>query len=357
MRPSYAVCRILGDCAGFKPNDVIARLRLGTFVNVPKRYMYFAVPKAGCTQMKELLRTLENGPEIKLFADRSPQTRRDMFVHARPNVPLPSLVDLDDKMQREALESPDFLRMTIVRNPYSRLISAYRNNVLLCEGAGRAVYLQVKGRLPDIHNKSLLSFDEFLRFVTTKCDVRSCEHHWMGQVQYTFFPAMNFNHVGKLENLNQTLRRFAQHLGISESFVAVRKNESLPLGTATYSKESANEVYQFYRSDFELFGYKRDSWTTYSKSDSEERNSNIQISEERLTDEIIERNLIILSLYEERERLEDELQWASRLRLESVISSLARFQSNARKGARKLKRWAQGVLCPKTDGKQPSIGT
>src|SRR5438270_12745204 len=121
MRYSYALERILDHFPGLKPGDVIFRLRQSTFVSLPKRYMYFEVPKAGCTQMKELLRRVEGAAPINLFTKGHWPVRRDMFVHARANMPLLSLLDLDDASQREVLESPDFLRMSVVRNPYSRL--------------------------------------------------------------------------------------------------------------------------------------------------------------------------------------------------------------------------------------------
>ena len=133
-------------------------------------YFYFAIPKAACTQMKWVLRSLEGGTgPIKLFTDESiTETRLDMFVHARSNVPLPSLADLDNSAQREVLESPDFLRMTIVRNPYKRLISAWSGKVLSCEPSGKSVYLKIRGRLPDIHETLLVSFDEFVQYVEVK---------------------------------------------------------------------------------------------------------------------------------------------------------------------------------------------
>src|SRR5207253_3631085 len=89
-----------------------------------------------CTQMIELLRAVENAPPLKVFVDGQQETRRDQFIHARQNVPLPSLAHLDDKIQREVLESPDFIRITVVRNPYARLVSAWRNKVFLCEPQG-----------------------------------------------------------------------------------------------------------------------------------------------------------------------------------------------------------------------------
>src|SRR5579871_6968028 len=99
MKYPYIIGRILDHFPHVNAEDVIRQLRRTTFVNTEKRYFYFAIPKAACTQMKVLLREVENAAPIKVFADSSPQTRRDMFVHARPNVPLPSLMELDDRTQ------------------------------------------------------------------------------------------------------------------------------------------------------------------------------------------------------------------------------------------------------------------
>jgi hypothetical protein len=344
MKYQYAVGRILAHFPNLKATDVMLRLRQSTYVSVPKRYLYFEVPKAGCTQMKHLLRLVEGAAPLKLFTDGDWQTRRDMFIHARSNVPLPSLVDLDNATQRQVLESPDFFRMTIVRNPYTRLISAWRNNVLLCERTGRKVYLQTKGHLPGIQDKSLVSFTEFVDYIASKCDLTNCDPHWMSQVAYTSFPAMNFSYVGKLEGIKEALGRFAQHLKLAEPIVGTGKNESLPVGHASYDRELADKVYSLYSQDFEAFEYDPQTWTTGQKDLQRLSNGNISISEEKLIDEIIERNLTILTLYEERERLQNNLRYVSRLGLVPAINSVAALHSISREGARKVKRWAVGVF-------------
>lgn len=107
MKPPYAVERVLGHFPHLEAQFVTRRLKQSSFVSIDKRYMYFEVPKAACTQMKELLRTIEGAPPIKVFAGGAWETRRDMFIHSRSNVPLPSLVELDDTMQREVLDAPD----------------------------------------------------------------------------------------------------------------------------------------------------------------------------------------------------------------------------------------------------------
>jgi hypothetical protein len=308
--------------------------------------MYFEVPKAACTQMKELLRAVEGAPPIKLFADGTWETRRDMFVHVRSNVPLPSLVDLDNRTQKEVLEAPDFLRMTLVRNPYTRLVSAWANKVLLCEPSCQYVYLQIKGRLPYLHEQSLVSFDEFVEYLESSCDLRNCDSHWRRQVDHAFFPALNFSFIGKVEQLDRVLRRFEGHLGLSKPLVADGRNASVSFGPNPYTREVADKVYSLYEADFEGLGYDRNAWAPSEKKDGK-KSSKASISDESYRDEIIERNLIISSLYEQRDRLQAELEWVSRLRLLPVINGLIAFQSVSRRGARKIKRLARQLLRPR----------
>lgn len=321
MTYSYVVRKILSHYPHADPASVTMRLRYSSFVNVTKRYLYFEVPKAACTQMKELLRLQEGAPPIKLFVGKLLETRREMFVHARENVPLPSLIDLNDATQRDALESSDFLRLTIVRNPYTRLVSAWKNKVVPCEPGCERLYLEIKGRLPDMHSKALIAFDEFVGYLESKCDLSTCDQHYRRQVDHVFFEALNFSHVGKVENMAASLARLQQHLGLPESLTAGRKNVSAPVGLATYNQNLADRVYSLYQPDFDRLGYDRDSWR-----DSQSAGPippKVVVPEERFYDEIIERNLIISSLYQERERLQADLRRVSRLHLLGPVNALA----------------------------------
>ncbi len=314
MSYPYAVQVILDRYKDLTAESVIQRLRYSRFVSVSKRYMYFEVPKAACTQMKELLCTVEKAPPAKLLAGAVRETRRDMSIHARQNVLLPSLADLDDKTQREVLESPDFLRMTFVRNPYTRLVSAWKNKVRLCEPGFEDVYLQTKGHLPELHAKSLITFDEFVEYVATRCDLRTCDPHWRRQVDHTFFAALNFSCVGKIEQMAEGLQQFQQHLGLSESLVAKGRNASGSVGAVAYTRELAEKVYSLYQADFEVLGYDRKAWPGCEQNSSEP-SENATVREETFNDEIIERNIIIACLYQERDRLQGEVQKVSRLHL------------------------------------------
>jgi hypothetical protein len=327
MTNSYAVQKISSHYPQTDLAGLTMRLRNSSFVSVPKRYLYFEVPKAACTEMKLLLRLQEGATPIRLLAGKLMETRREMFVHARENVPLPSLIDLDDATQRDVLESDDFFRFTIVRNPYTRLVSAWKNKVVPCEPGCERLYLEIKGQLPDVHSKKLIAFDEFVDYLESKCDLSTCDQHYRRQVDHVFFEAFNFSYVGKVENMAATLARFQQHLGLAEPLTAGRKNASAPVGLATYNQNLADRVYSMYQADFDRLGYDRDSWRG---GESASPVPSRVVPEERFYDEIIERNLIISSLYQERELLQADLQRVSKLHLLGLANALASFRRRVR---------------------------
>jgi hypothetical protein len=366
MKRNYTVERVLDYLPSLKPDVVASRLRNSTFVSLPRRYMYFDVPKAGCSTMKHLLRRLEGFGPLKPPAPGWLDTRREMWVHDRSNLPLPSLVELDEMTQREVIESPHFFRMVVVRNPYTRLASAWKDKVYLCdERTGRDVYLRIKGRLPDIHEHLPISFDEFVQFVEGQCNLPTCDFHWKRQTEYIFHPAMNFSHVIKIEELKEGLLQFQRHLGLCEPLAADRRNESLPLGKVTYTKELADRVYSLYRTDFDFLGYDRETWAAPARRSVNEQPGFVTLSEDRLRDEIVERNLTMLQLYEERERLRKQLRHAyadrerlqeqltrvSRLHLLPVVNGLAALNRASRKFVRIVRGrarriWPQRAVTP-----------
>jgi len=293
MKFPYAVSAVLDHYTYLEPQEVSARLRYCTFVSIPHRYMYFAVPKAGCTGMKWLLHSLENGGPVKGGLG---DTSRRMFIHHRSNVPLPSIVDLDDAKQKHVLQSPDFLRMTIVRNPYDRLISAWRSKVVLCEPGFEQIYLVLKGQIPHHKSKPRISFEEFVQYLASRCDVRTANGHWRRQTDHTFFTSLNFSWVGKLERLSETLQQFQLHLGRNEPLRFEERNASIEFDHVGFDLRLANMISDLYRPDFDTLGYDATAWPSPEQTGSSQASADNRISEDTFRDEVMERNIIISHL-------------------------------------------------------------
>jgi len=332
MTTSFAEQMILDNYPGFSEPFVKHRLRYSTFVSLSRRFMYFEVPKAACTTMKSLLRRLEGAPPLRLFSPGFRESRRDMFVHARENVPLPSLIDLDDVTQREVLESPDFLRMVVVRNPYTRLFSAWANKIMLCEPGYERVYQAIRGSLPAGPGLRLISFPEFVEYIATE-NLEACDPHWSLQTTHTFISAIDFNLIGKLERLGECLERFMRHVGGGAEFADRPANTSEAARFGGYDDEVAAKVHLLYRADFERLGYDRGDWPREQGTESSGR-------ERRLFEDVLERNQLISELYSELDRARSAvfaLNKVKRFHLLTVANGLltaGEFVGRARSRAR-----------------------
>jgi hypothetical protein len=210
-------------------------------------------------------------------------------------------------------------------------MSAWKNKVMLCEPGYEKVYLQMKGALPPLHGKSLITFREFIEYISTQCDLRTCNLHWRLQTEHLFLSALDFSLIGKIEQMADGLRRFQQHLGFPIGSAAAARNVSHGSAESEYNKPLADKVYSLYQSDFEALGYDREAWPAPPPDTDEVSKKQLTVPMEVFTDEIIERNLIISLLYEERDQLRAELRKASRLRLLPVANALIKQRNKFRR--------------------------
>lgn len=284
----YAVRHVATQYPDVPLREIRARLRLATFVNPERGYMYYEVPKAGCTSIKTLIHRLEDLPDIT-FAP--PEARRDMFVHNRDQFKMPSLLDLTDAEQEHMLTSDTVFRFTAVRNPYTRIESAWRDKVRQCAPGFESFYQAIRGTVPaPFTPESLIEFREFLDVIKLQ-DLSVCNPHWRRQTQYAFLNAMNFTTVGRLEKLDETIREFLDRAGFDTGEAGARRMNAT-VAAGSYDEATAALVYELYRADFDAFGYEKDSWRAGRDKES--------VSEARLSAEIAERNVVIGQLYARR---------------------------------------------------------
>jgi hypothetical protein len=223
-----------------------------------------------------------------------------MFIHERSNIPIPSLLDLDDATQEHVLNSPDFMRFTIVRNPYARLESAWRDKVELCAPTYERYSRAIKGQLPAGNDSSsLVSFKEFVATLAHD-DLANCDPHWRLQTVQTLRGALNFTHVGHLEDFSGIVRTFLAHCGNSALKSKAPMNR-MP-GSSHYDQVIADRVYDLYRRDFTAFDYAKDSYPRASVPAPQ------TVPESSFIDEVLERNLMINLLYDERDRLAERVR-------------------------------------------------
>jgi len=144
--------------------------------------------------------------------------------------------------------------------------------------------------------------------------------------------------VGKIEQMAEGLGRFEQHLGLSHALVADARNVSRASDGEGYHASLADKVYSLYQADFETLGYDRDAWPA-GQSESCGTAKKCTVPEEIFNDEIIERNLILSLLYQERDQLRADLRKVSRFRLLAVVNALLAFRKLGFKSLSSIKAW------------------
>src|SRR5262249_28283680 len=107
------------------PRRVTNRLRYASFVSTNLGLVYVETPKAACTVVKWILAII-SGHDIQLVRCRS-ESNLEMCVHNRNVHPLPSLNDFPNQQVRDILHR--YRTFCVVRNPFTRLVSAWANKI------------------------------------------------------------------------------------------------------------------------------------------------------------------------------------------------------------------------------------
>ena len=223
------------------------------------------IPKAACTTVKVTLFHLAGNP--------LPAEPNDVHGH---DVGL-FVGKYSTEEIIEMLTSPEWVRFCLVRNPYDRLLSAYKSKIANTRDTQYS-WLQSAIRegssYPDGDGRRsvTVTFADFVHFLSDcggkvryefKPDA-IYDGHFSAQTRILRQDLINYDFIGRFENFADDFSAVLTRLGAPEKTVALvseRRNVSphVPLNVA-YTRELAALTYDLYLDDFEAFEYDRDSW-------------------------------------------------------------------------------------------------
>jgi len=232
-----------------KSTDYLVWAEFNYAVNISLRYKYVFVetPKVACSTIKHTLQKLELGDPDLLW---------DEFedIHVRDLSPLlkPSQVNITT-----IIDSSDYFKFCFVRNPYTRLLSAYLEKIKGNKSQKKRILAQLGYNLEDINQQ--ISFEDFVNAVAAQ-PISVMDLHWRVQYYQTFQDSINYSYIGKLEEFDDDFLVVLDRLGIKDNDQYVSKEQRHKSDANSsiedyYTEAIRDIVFTKYKKDFDYFGY------------------------------------------------------------------------------------------------------
>jgi hypothetical protein len=241
-----------------EPDRPFARHVAQRTVVLPElRVLFLPVPKAGCTSVLWLLAELAGLPLESFARSGLPEVSATLTVHDmslwRPEHRLASY---EGEALERVLHEEGWLRLSLVRDPATRLWSGWQSKLLLREPR----FVEAFGAqpwFPRVPERPTDLIADFRRFVDALDRGEAEDVHWA--VQHELVDQLPLTHVGRVERLDETLAVLREHIG-AERWPAgpPRENRSpLALAPGAYDEAAAAVLDDRYQGDYEAYGYDR----------------------------------------------------------------------------------------------------
>lgn len=162
-------------------------------------------------------------------------------------------------------------RFAMVRNPYDRTLSAYLNKVeqrlpLKAEDTGNywdSVVAKVENfRVNELDTTKHpeISLEVFLRWIKYSDDWEIQDEHWCPQTTLLRQPEIEFDYIGRFENIAEDAPKILAQMGCDQSFPSQRDVKFAPTNASVrleryMTPEVEALIESIYALDFEQFGY------------------------------------------------------------------------------------------------------
>ncbi|CAD7697755.1 unnamed protein product [Ostreobium quekettii] len=221
--------------------------------------MVCLIPKCGSTVMKMMLKRMMG---IQSWANRTQSVRLEGLVHLKaPNI-------------SAVFDSMDWLKISIVRDPVARTLSAYLQKIVDLRLFSYIHWKQ--DRVPEFH--------EYVDTLYKHPYMVHDNKHFTQQYKSCGMTHSRFNFIAHMETMRRDIKELLSRLGLwqefgasgwgesgTESFLeAYEPSENHPERLASsagdedvaayYTHDLLDKVYSIYEEDFKLFGYSTDKW-------------------------------------------------------------------------------------------------
>lgn len=202
---------------------------------------FVPVPKTACTSFKHLIFRIENGFDFQEYKANG----EFKFVHdaAYPTLTHASWLEL-------SATNPH--RITIVRDPIKRFISAYSNRVVFYrelsdEKAGSKLR---KYRIPADPDLSTFA-DNFKKYLRVS---PSIDHHFRPLVDFVGQNASYYTRVFRFDEIGECAKHICEITGAAELPLPHDQTGGPKVDVTQLTSSQLSKIHKFYRADYRYFG-------------------------------------------------------------------------------------------------------
>lgn len=232
-----------------KPDELSRNILLSP----DKKILYFSIPKCACSTIKVFLRTL--------YGQDPTEARKN--PHSVDNTPLLNYSHLDgDNELAKLIEDESVFKFSVIRDPRSRVFSAYKNKFIDESIENQIIFLKQLGSIDEdyLDGNKTLSFDYFLKLIGGQTSLEMNEH-WRPMTAQLLGLGPDKVSLYSLNEVSLALQRIESFVGISNkyetpglSFAPHATNSSK--AKLILNQSSIDIISDIYKKDFYLYLYR-----------------------------------------------------------------------------------------------------
>jgi hypothetical protein len=243
------------------PPLVYWHLAYASFYSERLRLHYIATPKAACTALKWWFAALEGIAFTGVDGRDSWESEPELLIHDLVQKAAPHIQSFDPRALERACADESVFRFALVRNPFTRIFSAWLSKLAIQEANQVAAYADADFlRLPITDCETLaIAFEGFLRHLAEHEAPDAWRNaHWAPQNRLLAPERIAYSRIFPVEDMPGVMSTLSAHLAHygQVSPALGRYNENLlPYSSQYLTPTSIQLIARLYAEDFAAFGY------------------------------------------------------------------------------------------------------
>jgi hypothetical protein len=240
--------------------DRLVSLGATVYVVADAKVLYVQVFKAACSSMLWAMSQMARMAPEDHGLSRQLHVTRDLTIHDVGLHPVPTIDQVDPELRHEALTSPEWMRVAVVRDPYSRFYSGWESRKLLLHHGPWDGYPQPPLRYVDGLLDVGASFRDFATAASEHRGIWQGDFHFAQQVHVMALDEIDLTDLVTTSDLPDLFRRLGERAGTTVD--PGRHNEGLGISFEdVYDAETAAICEDLYAEDFARLGFAHRTFT------------------------------------------------------------------------------------------------